>query len=347
MEDTSLDQFYESVGTEQPAHGEWAGMIPTMETPAPKRIHELMIGASRWAMQGGKYWGISESVEQLPSGCYQPAMNPSIGVYLQAQTLHTDNLLELPDSKTEKVLAEIKEFTKLEPAFKKHGFLYKRGVLLHGPAGSGKTSCLHLVMRLFQREMNGIVLLADDPGLTTTALHLLRTIEPKRMVVCVIEDLDELVNHHGPSGYLSLLDGEAQIDNCLFISTTNFPERLDRRFVDRPSRFDTVEYIGMPSAAARMAYLRHKEPELGVEVLEAMVKATEGLSVAHLREMIILTQCFGRTVEEAEKRLNASRQRPPHSEKNPDRPTGAGFRPFRTGLSTSAAGYAAEEKFAN
>ena len=320
-----LETFFDSVGTAPSTNGEWADMIPSDPSPAPKRIQELMIGASRWAMQGGKYWGISESIEQLPSGCYRPAVNPSIGVYLQAQTLHTDNLLELPDSKTEQVLAEIEEFTHLEPAFKKRGFLYKRGILLWGPPAGGKSSLIHLAMRLFHQRMQGIALLVEDPGLTVAALQLLRTIEPDRMVICIIEDLDELVHQHGPSGYLSLLDGESQINNVLYIGTSNFPERLDRRFVDRPSRFDTVEYIGMPSAAARMAYLQHKEPELGAEVLEAMVKATEGLSVAHLREMIILTCCFGRSVEEAAKRLNASRQRPPHSEKNPDRPAGAGF----------------------
>ena len=248
--------------------------------------------------------------------------------------MHTDSLLHLPDSKVEKIIEEIKEFATLKEAFKKHGFLYKRGVLLHGPAGSGKSSCIQLVIHLFVEQMNGICVLSDNPSTTTEALRLVRMIEPERQIVCVIEDLDEMVGQYGVSEYLSLLDGESQIDNVLFISTTNFPEKLDRRFVDRPSRFDTVEYVGMPSAIARRAYLQHKEPELSEETLDAMVQVTEGLSVAHLREMIILTQCFGKSVQEAGKRLNASKHRPPHSSKNPDRPSGAGFTPFRQGQST-------------
>jgi hypothetical protein len=323
---TELEQFYSTVGTQQPDSSgsvTWSGVVPAPEPSGTSNLlHAVskayLPGVSRWAVQGDRFWGIAESLQTLDAGCYTAGISQSQGVYLKRHAMHTDSLLYLPDSKVDKVLTEIKEFTTLRSAFQKRGFLFKRGVLLHGPAGSGKTSCIHLVIKLFAEQMNGICLLAANPALAIEALRLIRTIEPLRQIVCVIEDLDEMVAQYGVSEYLSLLDGESQIDNVLYMATTNFPERLDRRFVDRPSRFDTVEYVGMPSAEARRMYLERKEPSLSTAVLDEMVDATEGLSVAHLREMIILTQCFGRSVAEAATRLNAAKHKMPHSDKNPD-----------------------------
>lgn len=271
------------------------------------------------------YWGISHSIDRIAPGCYRAGHSNSLGVYLEKQPIRTDSLLMLPDSKSEAIIAEITAFTTLRPAFVKRGLLYKRGVLLWGPPGSGKTSTLHLLMRLIVDRLGGIALLVDNPTLASEALQLVRRIEPERQVIAIMEDLDGLIQNHGVPQYLALLDGESQVDNIVFVATTNYPERLDRRFVDRPSRFDTVEYVGMPSADARREYLSHKEPDLPSAVIEDMVDATDGLSIAHLREMIVLTQCFGRSIADAAKRLTASRKKPPHSEKTPEQFATMGF----------------------
>lgn len=323
-----LQTFFESVGTEA---GGWSGekdranQAMAMSAPTAAPDGQLLGPVSAWAMSGDMFWGISESLKRLDPGCYRIGHSPNIGVYLQSQPLRTDTLIELPDSKSEQVIAEITHFTTLRPAFTKRGLLYKRGVLLWGPPGSGKTSTLHLLMRLIVDRLGGIALLIEHPNLAASALQLVRKIEPERQIIGIIEDIDGLVQNHGVSEYLSLLDGESQIDNVVFVATTNYPERLDKRFVDRPSRFDTVEYVGMPSAEARRVYLRHKEPDLPDADIAAMVDVSDGLSIAHLRELIILTQCFGRSIEDAAKRLTASKHRPPSSERPPDRMIGAGF----------------------
>jgi SpoVK/Ycf46/Vps4 family AAA+-type ATPase len=110
---------------------------------------------------------------------------------------------------------------------------------------------------------------------------------------------DALIERHGENEFLALLDGEAQVDNIVFLSSTNYPERLDRRFVDRPSRFDTIKYIGMPSAGARHLFLNAKEPSLTPEELDLWVERTEGFSIAHLKELIIAVRCFRQPFAEA------------------------------------------------
>lgn len=318
---SELSDFFDSVGAEVPfqpspiavAHGQSNQAVAVTQLDAQRGP------VSAWASAGERFWGISHSINALEPGVYKAGMASDVGVFLQPQPIQTDALLGLPDSKTESILAEITHFTTLRPAFTSRGLLYKRGVLLWGPPGSGKTSTLHLLMRLIVDELGGIALLIDHPVLAAAALRLIRKIEPNRQVIGILEDLDGLIGNHGVSEYLALLDGETQIDNIVFVATTNYPERLDKRFVDRPSRFDTVEYVGMPTAEARRAYLQHKEPLLPAATIEEMVEASAGFSIAHLREFIILTQCFGRSIQDAAQRLTASSRRPPHSEKSPDR----------------------------
>lgn len=326
MSDSDLEQFYETVGSEPQYHVTSPGnAVQATRAYPPDTPPQVPAGpVSAWAVNGGLYWGISHSIDKIEPGCYRAGQSPSIGTYLERQPLQTDALLTLSDSKSEAIIDEITQFTTLRPAFQQRGLLYKRGVLLWGPPGSGKTSTLHLLMRLIVDRLKGMALLVDNPHIAGEALQLVRRIEPDRQVIAIMEDIDGLIANYGVEHYLSLLDGESQVDNIVFVATTNYPERLDRRFVDRPSRFDTVEYVGMPSADARRQYLTFKEPGLSDDVIAEMVAATDGLSIAHLREMIILTQCFGRTIAQAAKRLNAARRRTPSSDHAPDR-TSFGF----------------------
>ena len=110
--------------------------------------------------------------------------------------------------------------------------------------------------------------------------------------------LDPIVGEHGEDELLALLDGETRIDHVLNVATTNYPERLDRRFGARPRRFDRVLRIAPPDAAARRAYLSAK---LGAEAseVERWAQATEGLSLAALAEAVISVRCLGYELEDA------------------------------------------------
>lgn len=195
---------------------------------------------------------------------------------------------------------------------------------------SGKTSLLNLLINRIIQNQNGVVLFLDNPVCAARCLRMLRMIEPTRPIVAIMEDLDALVHRHGEHEYLALLDGEAQVDRVVFVSTTNYPEKLDRRFCDRPSRFDTVQYIGMPLAKARKAYLQAKEPDLVGKELDLWVASTDGFSLAHLKELIIAVKCLGQPFEKAMERLESMRVARPNSEDEPTRPH-AGFLPKKNG----------------
>lgn len=137
------------------------------------------------------------------------------------------------------------------------------------------------------KELRGVAILVGEPSLTVAALQLFRKVEPDRPVILIYEDIDALTQQHGEAPYLAMLDGEMQISGVVSVATTNYRERLDPRFVDRPGRFDRITECPMPSAAARRAYIAAKAPEIAELKRETWVRSTEGLSLGHLRELIV------------------------------------------------------------
>lgn len=311
----SEPSFFEAVGTGKRGGQRSESLSFAVTAPEPN-VTPLGAGASRWCSSEDKFWGAAQTHETLPPGLYRCGNSPQIGPYLDRMLNQTDSILELPDSATEGVLSEIREFSKLRAEFDKRGFLFKRGILLWGPPGSGKTCTLQLLMRIVVEEMRGIAVMVDHPEIAATCLQLVRKIEPRRQLIAVMEDMDALVENYGENKFLALLDGEAQVDNIICVATTNYPERLDKRFVDRPSRFDTIKYVGMPSAAARRAYFEAKEP--GLADLTEFVAKTDGFSIAHMRELLILTQCFKRPLQQALDQLRGMQRKKLSSDKAPD-----------------------------
>lgn len=277
------------------------------------------LGVSRWAERGDCFYGVGETRAALPPGLYRTVEMPHIGPALLKQRVETDSLLELPDDAGSAIISEFETFWKIADKFRARGFLHKRGFLLWGPPGSGKTSTIQLLIKRLITEQQGVVLFLDVPGLAAACLQMARKIEPKRPMIAIMEDMDALVRKFGEQEYLALLDGEAQVDNICFLASTNYPEYLDKRFVDRPSRFDTIRYIGMPAAAARRLYLSTKEPSLQGDELDEWVARSDGFSIAHLKEMIIAVKCFDQPLEKVVERLEQMQQRKPTSEDSPER----------------------------
>lgn len=320
--DWDMDELAESIG----GFG-----LQTVATPMPPVTVEkypdvhLLSKARRWAVRDGVYHGASDSTNTLPPGIYKCGFDDRTGAHMMLQTIQTDEILELPDGATSSLIKEFECFWAREKEFRDRGFLMKRGFLLWGPPGSGKTQATNLLCKKISKNHNGVVLLADSPGLYSLAIRLVRKIEPKRRIVGVMEDIDALVDRYGENEFLSVLDGESQVDNIVTVATTNYPERLDQRFVDRPSRFDTLKYIGMPSKEARRVYLNAKEKSLHGEELDEWVRLSEGFSIAHLKEMIIAVKCLGQTLREVVNRLEEMHERKPTSEDSPDK-SAFGFR---------------------
>jgi AAA+ superfamily predicted ATPase len=249
-------------------------------------------------VQSGVFEVCGVTAERLPAGAYGCTLNQYGEVQLLARDLQVDDLIDFANSLPSKILAEIESFWDLGDQFQRHGYLHRRGYLLYGPQGSGKSSVVHQVVhRIIAAEH--VAVFCEHPGFLTRAMEVFRKIEPDRPVICLFEDIDAIIETHGDSELLQWLDGSHQINKVINIATTNYPERLDRRIVSRPRRFDRIIKIEAPTASIRETYLSRKLPELTANGQMAhWVTMTEGLSFAALAELVISVACLGNTLEE-------------------------------------------------
>jgi hypothetical protein len=259
------------------------------------------------------------TIASLPAGVYASGYDP-YGPYVERRAILCDDLVELPDHATGRVLSGIEMFWGAAERYQTLGLLHKRGVLLWGPQGSGKTVTVQLLMsRLIAR--NGIVLLFGPPPVSLAVLPIIRRIEPNRPLIVVMEDIDEMIGTYGEHDILAFLDGEKQIDNVVQVATTNNPERLGARILNRPSRFDERIFVGMPSPESRLTYLHAAMQRSGAQVdiatLHRWRDDTDGLSIAHLRELVAGVLCLNEPYESVLGRLRAMAERPKPVEEFP------------------------------
>jgi len=255
------------------------------------------------------FWSTNNVRSVLPSGLYKCIMTEKTGYSFQKLIVSTDDLIHVPDTASSKVIAEIEKFWGLKEEFKQRGFLHKRGVLMFGEPGSGKTASIQLLVKAIT-ESGGIAIYADDPHVLTGCLQVLRRLEPNRRIIVILEDFETLTDRQERENeWLSVLDGEAQVDDVVFLATTNYLHSLDKRFTDRPSRFDIIVPVPMPSARARATFLIHKEKSLSNDEIKDWTMRSVGFSYAHLKEMIISVKCLGNDLDSTVERLRDMQRR--------------------------------------
>ncbi len=257
----------------------------------------------------GSFRPATKTVTGLPAGAYTIEADRS-GLFLSAHRLMSDDIVLLPDSANVPVLKSIRTFWQAREKYTKRGLLFKRGILMYGPPGSGKTVSITMLTRELI-DNDGIVVYCTNPRYLKEMLGSIRRIEPSRPLIVVLEDIDEILREFGEHDLLSILDGEHQTDNCVCLATTNYLDRLAPRIVNRPSRFDERVFVDMPSSVTRCAYLEKSAgTELSPATLEKWVKDTGGFSIAHLRELIASVLCLDQPYDEVLKRLKAMTKAP-------------------------------------
>lgn len=262
---------------------------------------------SQWTSSDGvTFYPAATSVKELPPGVYNIGL--SFGqLYLAKKEIKTESLLRFADANSDQVIEEIDAFWKKRELFKKYGLVYKRGILLYGPPGSGKSCTIRFLINDLIKA-GGLVLDIDNITLFAAGLEVIRKIDKEKPIIAVIEDIDTYEGNDEKT-LTGLLDGLSSVENIVFLATTNYPEELSERILNRPSRFDKRFYIGYPNSASRRTYLQHlakdttPKPWNKAIDLNRWVRDTKGLSVAHLKELFVATVILGNTYEEAIKTI--------------------------------------------
>jgi len=179
----------------------------------------------------------------------------------------------------------IEDFVRGRERLARFGLPWRRGFLLAGPPGNGKTMVCKAIARtaglpfVYFRSQHD----SDDHEIDR-AFDEARSLAPA--VLC-FEDVDTIFESRVTlSHFLNKLDGFEDNTGLLVLATTNHPETLDPALVRRPSRFDRVFRLDNPDAPTRAAYLgRLLGAAVPVDAFERAVRETEGFSMALLQEL--------------------------------------------------------------
>jgi hypothetical protein len=170
----------------------------------------------------------------------------------------------------------------------------KRGLLLFGPPGTGKT---HTAGYLLGRmtDYTRLVLTGRSLGAVGSVTELARDLQP---AVVILEDVDLVAadRSFGPGGspvlfdLLDAMDGAAADADLLFVLTTNRADLLEPALAARPGRIDVAVDVALPDAAARgrllELYGRDVPLRLSEDDVATAVDRTEGVTASFLKELL-------------------------------------------------------------
>ncbi|AEI45501.1 AAA family ATPase [Paenibacillus mucilaginosus] len=170
--------------------------------------------------------------------------------------------------------------------FRDYGIPYKRGLLLYGRPGNGKTTLVKSIAGSVQAPV-AYWQITEHTSSYSVQQVFSNAVSLAPMVL-VIEDIDSMPENVR-SFFLNTLDGATSKEGVFLIGTTNYPERIDPALMNRAGRFDRAYEIRLPDEAQRLHYLTLKRlGELcGEEALAAAARGAEGFSFAQLNELYV------------------------------------------------------------
>jgi len=184
-------------------------------------------------------------------------------------------------------------FFRNRDTYERYGVPWKRGIILVGPPGNGKTHAVKALVNALGQDCLYVKSFRSQMPDEYSIRNVFARARMSGPCILVLEDLDSLITSQNRSFFLNELDGFAGNDGILTLATTNHPERLDPAIVDRPSRFDRKYPFDLPAAEERVAYVEMwngtLQPELRLSAggVVTIGERTNGFSFAYLKELFI------------------------------------------------------------
>lgn len=191
-----------------------------------EELEEKVIKPNQWGAIGAKtFKAVSVTHEKLPSRCYSITRDNQDNMPIfTGKSIKSDDIYSFKGGLTNTLMTEVNEFWGKQKLFKDNGFLHRRGYLLYGSQGTGKSSIVwQVAMDVIKR--GGVVFVCENPSFFTRGLSIFRQVEPDRPIVCVFEDIDAIITKYGETDILQLLDGDNQVDRVVNIATC-FPPNI-------------------------------------------------------------------------------------------------------------------------
>ncbi|MEK8130427.1 ATP-binding protein [Paenibacillus filicis] len=163
---------------------------------------------------------------------------------------------------------------------------YKRGILLYGKPGNGKTTLVKSIAGSISAPVAYWQL--TEHTSSASIQEVFQAAVAMAPMVLVAEDIDSMPQH-ARSFFLNTLDGATSKEGIFLIGTTNFPEQIDPALMNRAGRFDRAYEMTLPDEELRLAYLRRKQLGrlIGEEALPEAARLTDQFTCAQLNELYV------------------------------------------------------------
>ncbi len=194
----------------------------------------------------------------------------------------------LPSGLAEEIRSNVEGFFAGVDNYRRLGLPFRRGLLLTGPPGCGKTMTISALANNVKATFIGVLPRSDvDDQCVERAFDWAVMHAP---AVVVLEDLDKLLESRECSlaHFLRTVDVLKPASGILIIATSNAPEKLDQALLHRPSRFDRIWKFPLPRYEQRLALLRKRgETFFSEGAMEEAARKSEHFSMAYVQEIVV------------------------------------------------------------
>lgn len=207
----------------------------------------------------------------------------------------------LKDGVTKAIQEDIEDFLESRQWYKQRGIPYRRGYLLFGPPGCGKTSFVKAISGEIGYDIYEVRL--SDPHMSDNTLNNLISHFGKKSIL-LLEDVDaafvarlldeeraekadnakehklqirEATSGVSFSGLLNAIDGVASEEDYIVFMTTNYLDKLDAALI-RPGRIDMRQLIGYPDEKQIAEFFKTFYPDCNDELVPEFAKAVKELN---------------------------------------------------------------------
>lgn len=252
---------------------------------------------------GGRTQDISQMLDEINSKKKKEPTNVSIYIYsnwwrlAKEAPFRNPNTLFYEDELLSTITNECQVFLEKKEDYLSKGIPWRRGYILYGQPGNGKSSFVYgiatqLKLPIYIINSTQIEKLNDMMlGIEDRAIILIEEIDTVTVnrdtpdIPTPTADNPSLSTHKVFGSFLNALDGLIAKEGILVFATTNYLEKLDKALV-RPGRFDRLVEIKncTPDLASRMFNLHF--PDSDPDNFAAMFENND-LSVSHAQELLL------------------------------------------------------------
>jgi mitochondrial chaperone BCS1 len=191
----------------------------------------------------------------------------------------------------ERVHADTKRFLESEQWYTDMGIPWRRGYLLYGPPGNGKSSLITALAGALHKSV--CVLNLASGILTDESLINLLTDAPEGSLI-LLEDIDAIFAGRKKdsetklsfNGLLNALDGVTAQQGRMVFMTTNHLEKLDPALV-RPGRCDVHLFVGNATRVQIAKMLERFYPEIEDATVLSDRLPEDSISMARVQEFLV------------------------------------------------------------